>query len=155
MSRFLDCPYRGPAIPNLASARGTQAYVCSHPDVRGPCVIEGRKASLTSCMKCVLWKEPAETIAANLAANPPLDPQLFALPGPVCKRRAAPVPAKPAETLSEATVKELFGTDADPTLLGNHIAALTSALGFPPCGGCNKRKAWLNAAHTWLRGSAT
>jgi hypothetical protein len=45
---------------------------------------------------------------------------------------------------------ELFGS-GDPSLLGNRIAALTSALGIPPCGGCGQRAAWLNKAHKWLR----
>jgi len=40
---------------------------------------------------------------------------------------------------------------ADPTLLGNRIAALTSAVGIPPCGSCGKRKGWLNRAHQWIR----
>lgn len=48
---------------------------------------------------------------------------------------------------------EVFPDD-DPTLLGNRIAALTTALGIPPCGGCKQRKAWLNKAHKWLRGEA-
>jgi hypothetical protein len=47
--------------------------------------------------------------------------------------------------------KELFG-DGDPTLWGNQIAALTKAIGIPPCGGCEKRRQWLNKAHAWLRG---
>jgi hypothetical protein len=47
--------------------------------------------------------------------------------------------------------KELFG-DSDPTLLGNQIAALTKAIGIPPCGGCEKRRQWLNKATLWLRG---
>jgi hypothetical protein len=46
---------------------------------------------------------------------------------------------------------ELFPGESDPTLLGNRIAALTTAIGIPPCGGCEKRKAWLNNAHAWLR----
>lgn len=45
--------------------------------------------------------------------------------------------------------------DADPTLLGNRIAALTTAIGIPPCGGCNKRKAWINKAHAWVRALAS
>ena len=49
-------------------------------------------------------------------------------------------------------VESLFDGESDPTLLGNRIAALTTALGIPPCGGCAKRKAWLNKAHLWLRG---
>lgn len=40
-------------------------------------------------------------------------------------------------------------------LLGDYIAAMTTAIGIPPCGGCEKRKAWLNAAHAWILGRAT
>ena len=39
----------------------------------------------------------------------------------------------------------------DPTLIGERIAAMTKALGIVPCGGCNKRREWLNRAHQWLR----
>lgn len=53
----------------------------------------------------------------------------------------------------ELRVAELFPGE-DPTLLGNRIAALTAAIGWPPCGGCTKRKNWLNAAHDWLRGQS-
>ena len=62
-------------------------------------------------------------------------------------------PRKPRSNqtpLHDAEIKELFG-DADETLLGNRIAALTTALGFPPCGGCGQRREWLNRAHQWLR----
>lgn len=59
--------------------------------------------------------------------------------------------SKPDEQLKPTEIAELF-PDADPTLLGNRIAALTSALGFPPCGGCTARKNWLNKAHRWVRG---
>lgn len=36
-------------------------------------------------------------------------------------------------------------------LLGDYIAAMTTAIGIPPCGGCDKRKEWLNAAHRWAK----
>jgi hypothetical protein len=91
-------------------------------------------------MACQRWKEPLDVIAINLHDHPPLDPQQFALPEPI-----------PRSPLNDSTVKELFG-DSDPMLLGNRIAALTTALGIPPCGGCSKRQEWLNAAHRWLRG---
>lgn len=52
--------------------------------------------------------------------------------------------------LSPEETESLFGED-DPTLLGNRIAALTAALGIPPCCGCEKRKTWLNRAHQWIR----
>lgn len=52
--------------------------------------------------------------------------------------------------LTDAEVAELLPGE-DPTLIGNRIAALTTALGIPPCGGCGKRKEWLNKAHALLR----
>lgn len=61
---------------------------------------------------------------------------------------------RPRELLSAKERKDLFGDEADPTLLGNRIAALTAAIGIPPCGSCTKRKAWLNRAHEWLRATA-
>jgi len=39
----------------------------------------------------------------------------------------------------------------DPSLIGNRLAALTTALGIPPCGGCGQRQEWPNRAHAWLR----
>lgn len=36
-------------------------------------------------------------------------------------------------------------------LLGDAIAAMTAAIGIPACGGCGKRKEWLNKAHQWVR----
>jgi len=50
--------------------------------------------------------------------------------------------------LTDAERAELF---PDPTLIGNRLAALTTALGIPPCGGCGQRQEWLNRAHVWLR----
>ncbi len=52
--------------------------------------------------------------------------------------------------LSESEIKGLIA-GSDPTLIGNRIAALTSALGIPPCGSCGARQEWLNKAHEWLR----
>ena len=43
------------------------------------------------------------------------------------------------------------GTEYDPTLIGNRLAELFSAIGIPPCDGCNKRKRWFNKAHVALR----
>ena len=37
-------------------------------------------------------------------------------------------------------------------LAGDVVAALTKAIGIPPCGGCEQRRQWLNKAHLWLRG---
>lgn len=37
-------------------------------------------------------------------------------------------------------------------LLGDVICAMTKAVGFPPCGGCDARREWLNNAHAWVRG---
>src|SRR5687768_8983687 len=61
---------------------------------------------------------------------------------------------KPGERpiLSDAEVAELLPDLSDPTLIGNRIAALTTAIGIPPCAGCETRKTWMNKAHAWLRG---
>jgi len=63
-----------------------------------------------------------------------------------------PPPALPPKNagLSDAEVTELFPNE-DPTLIGNRIKALTEALGIPTCGGCEKRRQYLNRAHEWLR----
>lgn len=52
--------------------------------------------------------------------------------------------------LSESEIEELF-PNADSTLLGDRIAALTKALGIPHCGGCEARRQWLNKAHEFIR----
>jgi hypothetical protein len=36
-------------------------------------------------------------------------------------------------------------------LIGDVIASMTKAIGVPPCGGCEQRRQWLNAAHSWAR----
>jgi hypothetical protein len=76
----------------------------------------------------------------------------------VCGRSYASEMAEPAigerrarRSLKGINIARLVG-NGDPTLLGNRIAALTAAVGIPPCGGCEKRRAWLNKAHAWLRG---
>lgn len=69
--------------------------------------------------------------------------------------RPKPPPSDEPPKLKDRDVAELFPGESDPTLLGNRIAALTSAIGFPPCGGCTARKNWLNKAHAWLRGDLT
>jgi hypothetical protein len=61
------------------------------------------------------------------------------------------VPPKNAG-LTDNEVADLLPDESDQTLIGNRIAALTTALGIPPCDSCGKRKEWLNAAHLWLRG---
>lgn len=53
--------------------------------------------------------------------------------------------------LRDSEIAELFPDSTDRTLIGNRIAAMTEALGIPPCGGCDKRRKWMNRAHAWLR----
>jgi hypothetical protein len=65
----------------------------------------------------------------------------------VCKNPPPPLP----DGILQHEARELFG-DSDPTLWGNQIKALTDAIGIPSCGGCEKRRQWLNKAHAWLRG---
>lgn len=75
------------------------------------------------------WKAPARHVRRN------------------CPKKKGTAPA----VITDSEARELFG-DSDPTLLGNKIKALTDAIGIPPCGGCEKRRQWLNKAHAWLRG---
>jgi hypothetical protein len=73
--------------------------------------------------------------------------------GCVCGREASTDEgyATTRNVLSAAETADLFPGETDPTLLGNRIAALTEAIGLPACGGCHRRKNWLNRAHAWLR----
>jgi hypothetical protein len=75
------------------------------------------------------WKAPARHVRRN------------------CPKKKTAEP----EILTNTEARELFG-DEDPTLWGNRIKALTDAIGIPPCGGCEKRRQWLNKATLWLRG---
>ena len=61
---------------------------------------------------------------------------------------------RPSESASlpDDELAELF---PDPTLIGDRLAKLTSALGIPPCGGCGHRCDWLNRAHLWLQNQFT
>lgn len=43
-------------------------------------------------------------------------------------------------------------TEARGELIGDRIAALTKLIGWPPCGGCDARRVWLNNAHAWVKG---
>ena len=54
----------------------------------------------------------------------------------------------PADTRDEFTAQ----ATARGMLLGDYIAAMTKAIGIPTCGGCEKRRQWLNRVHAWLRG---
>lgn len=70
-----------------------------------------------------------------------------------CKPLNLTSPALPEPVrLTDAELAELF---PDPTLIGNRLAKLTTALGIPPCGGCGQRQVWLNDAHLWLRDQLT
>jgi hypothetical protein len=93
------------------------------------------------------WVKGRDCRPCWLYHNDPRYKKLWDRASPKTIRAKAKQPA-----LSEATIKELFGDETDETLLGNKIAALTAVLGIPTCGGCGKRKEWLNAAHKWLRG---
>lgn len=37
-------------------------------------------------------------------------------------------------------------------LAGDRLAEMIALIGIPPCGACDTRRKWLNAAHAWLRG---
>src|SRR5574342_926506 len=68
---------------------------------------------------------------------------------PICRSRPIPTP----QLIAPDEAAELGLADA-PTLLGNQLERLFKAVGFPPCGGCERRRDWINAAHAWLRGDA-
>lgn len=75
------------------------------------------------------------------------------------------VPSPYLPELIEATCGRGTGPDVPPEiavavataaesrgmLLGDMVKALTDAIGIPTCGGCDKRREWLNKAHAWLR----
>lgn len=86
---------------------------------------------------------------------------------PVCKRnRRAPtkdsagVKAMCGKSAAQILVEQVLSAEdraklfpeSDPTLIGNRLAAMTKAIGIPPCKGCEQRQAWLNNAELWLRG---
>lgn len=56
--------------------------------------------------------------------------------------------------LSAKESKALFG-ESDQTLIGDKLAALFEAVGIPECGGCKKRKEWLNRAHAWVKAAVS
>lgn len=58
-------------------------------------------------------------------------------------------PPRERKLLSDGECTSLFGK-TDPTLLGERIKALTDAIGLPECGGCKKRREWINKAHAWV-----
>lgn len=68
--------------------------------------------------------------------------------GPPPNLAVAPVPN---QFLTSDEIQELF---PDPTLIGNRLAAITTAIGIPPCSGCGSRRDWLNRAHLWLKSFA-
>lgn len=61
-----------------------------------------------------------------------------------CKARA---PISPSHQHA-ALIAEL--PEESRKLIGDRLAELFAAIGLPECGGCEKRKQWLNAAHRWL-----
>jgi hypothetical protein len=74
---------------------------------------------------------------------------------PSMRKQACGIAGPPTleQSLRPAEKRKLEAA-AGGKLLGDWIADLTTAIGIPPCGGCEKRKAWLNAAHAWLLGIA-
>ena len=40
-------------------------------------------------------------------------------------------------------------------LAGDIVATVTAAFGIPPCGGCEKRRQWMNRVHQWIRDQIT
>jgi hypothetical protein len=71
-----------------------------------------------------------------------------------CKKRTRAAQVAESRGLFAASELSSLESAAGGKLLGDWIADLTTAIGIPPCGGCEKRQAWLNAAHAWLLGIA-
>lgn len=57
-------------------------------------------------------------------------------------------PPFPKEVMKAAALR----AEERGVLLGDLIAEMTRAVGIPTCGGCEKRRQWLNRVHAWLRG---
>ena len=59
---------------------------------------------------------------------------------------------KALESMPPEAIAEIHtGSQRCGMLLGDVIADMTKAIGIPPCGGCEKRRQWLNTAHQWVR----
>jgi hypothetical protein len=70
-------------------------------------------------------------------------------------RRRGPAAAK-GLSKEDRLVRQLpeikAAAESREMLIGDAIAAMTKAIGIPPCGGCEKRRVWLNKAHAWVKG---
>jgi hypothetical protein len=68
-------------------------------------------------------------------------------------KSSKPRPPKPPAEIP-AKIIEVAAIEAPKRgmLAGDLIAALTTAIGIPPCNGCKKRREWCNRAHLWLLG---
>lgn len=56
---------------------------------------------------------------------------------------------QPRNLLTELEMSELLAVD--PTLAGNRLEAMFKAVGIPPCGGCERRRDYINKCHAWLK----
>ena len=61
---------------------------------------------------------------------------------------SVPVRALPSGLIQDAEVE----ATKRGMLAGDLIAEMTKAIGIQPCGRCDARRKWVNAAHAWLRG---
>lgn len=94
----LSCPYRGEQIPGLF-VKKTQAAICNHPEVRGPCVIAGSLGSpIPNCVDCQRWRDSQSVAAEKLAGLVQLDPATWA--GKPVDRKAARKSAAAARVAS-------------------------------------------------------
>lgn len=117
-------------------------WIIRHPETG----FEVRHPELTICYKdmrvyCAGNKKPVPTMAT-------MDEWICQQQPQQCAEGNIPFAT---EHLSSEEIINLLPQITDPTLLGNRIAAITTALGIPPCSGCGARQAWLNKAHQWLR----
>jgi hypothetical protein len=136
------CYYELVIGPLLAPAQGTYRLSAGEWECDGTNV-------MTFYSETGICNWPA-TVTVSCQGAAPFAGLMMSLPILEEERRARQRDAKIIQLAKSKDVQELF-PDADPTLLGNRITALTTAIGFPPCGGCENRKKWLNSAHQWLR----
>lgn len=97
----------------------------------------------------------AKEIRAGIGVTPEKRKQYLANWERMEKQPAAPPSPRPTrDVLAEAGIdKEQLAqaAEAKGMLLGDAIAELTTRIGIPPCGRCERWQQWFNAAHRTAR----
>jgi hypothetical protein len=95
----------------------------TEPDARGRRVVR-----CEHCGRTLASASPVSLISAQCRADAP---RFFAA----------------AEITADRQAEITAAVESSGQHVGDWIAALTKSLGIPTCGGCEKRKEWLNSAH--------